>query len=126
MTHNVPVTSLLELCADLPQEHVVAGDEPDDHNEAWTSRQVAQRRDHDIAALVTEWEGTAAPLVEWMRLHGPRPLGDVIIHEQDLRGALGVPGLVLGWSPAFRTQVRKQARNNLDDFLEKSEAPTSA
>ena len=26
MTHNVPVTSLLELCADLPQEHVVAGD----------------------------------------------------------------------------------------------------
>jgi uncharacterized protein (TIGR03083 family) len=71
---------------------VVAGDEPDDHNEAWTARQVAQRRDHDIAALVAEWEATAAPLVEWMRVHGPRPLGDVIIHEQDLRGALGVPG----------------------------------
>jgi hypothetical protein len=27
-----------------------------------------------------------------MRAHGARPLGDVIIHEQDLRGALGVPG----------------------------------
>jgi len=27
-----------------------------------------------------------------MREHGTRPLSDVIIHEQDLRGALGVPG----------------------------------
>ena len=71
---------------------VVAGDEPDDHNEAWTTRQVEQRRDHDIAALVAEWEATAAPLVAWMHAHGPRPLGDVVIHEQDLRGALGVPG----------------------------------
>lgn len=31
--------------------------------------------------------------------------------------ALGVPGAVLGWSPAFRTQFRKQARVNLDKFL---------
>jgi hypothetical protein len=27
-----------------------------------------------------------------MRDHGARPLGDVIIHEQDLRGALHAPG----------------------------------
>ena len=27
-----------------------------------------------------------------MRANNVRPLGDVIIHEQDLRGALGVPG----------------------------------
>ncbi|GAA3242160.1 hypothetical protein GCM10017691_46020 [Pseudonocardia petroleophila] len=71
---------------------VVAGDEPDDHNEAWTTRQVERRRDHDIAELVAEWEATAAPLVAWMGENGPRPLGDVIIHEQDLRGALEVPG----------------------------------
>jgi ketosteroid isomerase-like protein len=31
--------------------------------------------------------------------------------------ALGVPGGVLGWSPMFRKQVRKQARANLDRFL---------
>ena len=40
--------------------------------------------------------------------------------------ALGMPGLVLGWSPMFRKQVRKQARANLDRFLAKNlaiEAP---
>jgi uncharacterized protein (TIGR03083 family) len=71
---------------------VIAGDEPDDHNAAWTEKQVATRRDHDVPALVTEWEGLSGRLQEWMREHGTRPLGDVIIHEQDLRGALGVPG----------------------------------
>ncbi len=71
---------------------VVAGDEPDDHNETWTGRQVESRRTRDVAALVAEWRAVAEPLREWMRAHGPRPLSDVIIHEQDLRGALGVPG----------------------------------
>ncbi|MGZ8749808.1 MAG: maleylpyruvate isomerase family mycothiol-dependent enzyme, partial [Pseudonocardia sp.] len=71
---------------------VVAGDEPDDHNETWTGRQVQARRDHDVAALVAEWQAVAGPLRDWMRANNTRPLGDVIIHEQDLRGALGVPG----------------------------------
>ena len=71
---------------------VVAGDEPDDHNEAWTARQVEARRDRDVDALVAEWQGLAEPLRTWMAEHGTRPLGDVTIHEQDLRGALGVPG----------------------------------
>ncbi len=53
---------------------VVAGDEPDDHNAAWTANQVATRRDHDVAALVTEWEGWPGRLREWMREHGTRPL----------------------------------------------------
>jgi uncharacterized protein (TIGR03083 family) len=71
---------------------VVAGDEPDDHHEAWTGKHVAQRRDRDVAALVAEWQAVAEPLRAWMRANTPRPLGDVIIHEQDLRGALRVPG----------------------------------
>ena len=28
----------------------------------------------------------------YFREHSTRPLGDIVIHEQDLRGALGVPG----------------------------------
>ena len=71
---------------------VVAGDEPDDHNAAWTAQQVEARRDRDVAALVAEWQELAEPLRAWMRANTVRPLGDVIIHEQDLRGALGVPG----------------------------------
>ena len=71
---------------------VVAGDEPDDHNAAWTARQVARRRDRDVADLVAEWRAVADPLRDRMRAHGIRPLFDVTIHEQDLRGALGEPG----------------------------------
>jgi uncharacterized protein (TIGR03083 family) len=71
---------------------VVAGDEPDDHNAAWTARQVARRRGRGVGELVEEWRSVADPLREWMRGHGIRPLFDVTIHEQDLRGALGVPG----------------------------------
>ena len=71
---------------------VVAGHEPDDHNEQWTAAHVEARRDDDIPTLVAEWEALTDPLRTWMREHGTRPLGDVVIHEQDLRGALGVPG----------------------------------
>ena len=71
---------------------VVAGDEPDDHNAEWTSRQVQIRRDRDVPALVAEWQAVAEPLRAWMRANTTRPLNDVVIHEQDLRGALGAPG----------------------------------
>ncbi len=71
---------------------VLRGDEPDDHNSGWTQRQVDQRVHRDVAALLGEWRTHTEPLRVWMSRHGTRPLGDVIIHEQDLRGALGVPG----------------------------------
>ncbi|GAB3663150.1 hypothetical protein GCM10027596_25900 [Nocardioides korecus] len=71
---------------------VLGGDEPDDHNEAWTQAQVDARRDRSVEELVAEWRGLADDLEAWMRAHGTRPLGDVTIHEQDLRSALGVPG----------------------------------
>ena len=71
---------------------VVAGNEVDDHNEDWTRAQVEARRDHAVADVLAEWRDLTAPMREWMAEHGTRPLGDVIIHEQDLRGAVGVPG----------------------------------
>ncbi|WP_375491316.1 maleylpyruvate isomerase N-terminal domain-containing protein [uncultured Jatrophihabitans sp.] len=71
---------------------VVAGDEPDDHNDAWTQRQVDARAEHDIAALLDEWRGLTEPITAWMAANNGRPMGDVLIHEQDLRGALGVSG----------------------------------
>ena len=67
---------------------VLAGDEPDDHNETWTRAQVDARSERTIEELVAEWRGVVDPLSAWMRDHGTRPLGDVVIHEQDLRSAL--------------------------------------
>lgn len=71
---------------------VLAGDEPDDHNPRWTQAQVDARRDRGAEELLAEWEALASDLERWMAAHGSRPLNDVVIHEQDLRGALGVPG----------------------------------
>ena len=71
---------------------VLAGDEPDDHNSTWTQRQVETRRDRSAADLLAEWRDLADPLTVWMQEHGSRPLNDVVIHEQDLRGAVGAPG----------------------------------
>jgi uncharacterized protein (TIGR03083 family) len=71
---------------------VLAGDEPNDHNATWTQRQVDERRGHDLPALVAEWERVTEPMQAYMRERGTRPLGDLVIHEQDLRGALGVSG----------------------------------
>ncbi|HEU4999804.1 MAG TPA: maleylpyruvate isomerase family mycothiol-dependent enzyme [Lapillicoccus sp.] len=71
---------------------VLAGDEPNDHNATWTQRQVDQRRGRSVADLVAEWESVTEPMTAYFRERSSRPLGDLVIHEQDLRGALGVPG----------------------------------
>ncbi|MBR7742142.1 hypothetical protein KC207_02395 [Phycicoccus sp. BSK3Z-2] len=71
---------------------VLAGNEPDDHDPRWTQAQVDARSGRSTADLVTEWRDLAPDLCRWMGEHGTRPLNDVVIHEQDLRGGLGVPG----------------------------------
>ncbi|WP_181783020.1 maleylpyruvate isomerase N-terminal domain-containing protein [Pseudonocardia pini] len=89
-----PEWTVLELFSHMVGlgSDVIAGDEPQDHNDAWTAAQVARRRDRGVPQLVAEWRKVAEPLRQWMRERGPRPLADVIIHEQDLRGALRTPG----------------------------------
>ena len=78
---------------------VLAGDEPNDHNATWTQRQVDERRGHDLPTLVEEWRGVTEPMQAYMRERGTRPLGDLVIHEQDLRGrsACPVPRTRPGW-----------------------------
>ena len=80
---------------------VLAGDEPDDHHPAWTQAQVDARAGHGAAELLAEWAEVAERLPGWMRAHGSRPLNDVVIHEQDLRGAVGVPGARTGDGPVI-------------------------
>lgn len=71
---------------------VLAGNEPDAHDPAWTQAQVDSRSGRTPGDLLAEWRELAPRLCAWMRDHGTRPLNDVVIHEQDLRGAVGVPG----------------------------------
>lgn len=71
---------------------VLRGDEPDDHNSVWTQAQVDARAGRDVPTLLAEWRSLTEPMREWMSRNGTRPMADVVIHEQDLRGALGVPG----------------------------------
>ncbi|GGF52844.1 hypothetical protein GCM10011519_28500 [Marmoricola endophyticus] len=68
------------------------GNEPDDHDEAWTQAQVDRRAGVPLAALVEEWQALVPRLSAYMTEHGPRPLNDAVIHEQDLRGAVDRPG----------------------------------
>lgn len=71
---------------------VLADDEPDDHHPAWTRAQVEARAGRSAAELLAEWRGDAEAMLVHLRERAVRPLNDLLIHEQDLRGALGRPG----------------------------------
>ncbi len=72
----------------------------------WTERQVAERADRSLTAVLDEWASTAPRLVETLRPVAehvdPRLLIDLWVHDQDVRGALARPGNrsgpVAGWS----------------------------
>lgn len=55
-----------------------------------------------------------------------------IVHQVDefdfwrwSRQALGASGWLLGWSPVYRTRVRREARRQLDRFIEREAASAS-
>jgi uncharacterized protein (TIGR03083 family) len=85
---------LVGVAADVSSGNVegAPGDE-------WTAKHVAARRGAPVADLVAEW-AEAAPKLEAVIPHVPQLVGDVHTHEQDIRGALGLPGAdaeMLGW-----------------------------
>jgi uncharacterized protein (TIGR03083 family) len=100
---------------------VLGGDEPDDHNGEWTQAQVDARVGRDVATLVEEWAALTEPLGKWMAEHSTRPLGDVVIHEQDLRGALKVAG---GQDGAGLASLRDTFAGRLGDAV--SDLPSLA
>jgi uncharacterized protein (TIGR03083 family) len=60
----------------------------------WTARQVAERRGRTIAESLAEWDEHAGAVdaVVGVPVAATMLVTDVYSHEQDLRGALGVPG----------------------------------
>ncbi|HMK10560.1 MAG TPA: maleylpyruvate isomerase family mycothiol-dependent enzyme [Acidimicrobiales bacterium] len=59
----------------------------------WTAAQVAAHRHCSRDELLEEWAREAPVFEEVIPLvNPPRPVFDIVVHEQDMRGALGVPG----------------------------------
>lgn len=74
-------------------DHDVLADEVDDEmDETWTQKHVDQRSGRSTREVLAEWAGLADDVETFVRETDDAPLGDVVIHEQDLRGALGTPG----------------------------------
>ncbi|MEE2040696.1 maleylpyruvate isomerase family mycothiol-dependent enzyme [Nocardiopsis sp. CT-R113] len=113
---------LAGLCAD-----VVRGDVTPPATDEVTARQVADRADHDPGTVLAEWRRTAPALLDLLASRTRRryclPALDVWHHENDIRGALGLParagdadqladfplgGLARGW-PAELPPVRVTA-----------------
>jgi uncharacterized protein (TIGR03083 family) len=60
----------------------------------WTARHVKERRHRSVGELVTEWE-LVGPTVESSlvraRVDAPNLAADIVVHEGDMREALGFP-----------------------------------
>lgn len=94
---------------------VLADDVADDMGEEWTQKHVDERSGRSTRDLLDEWNGLADDLETLVREQDDAPLGDVIIHEQDLRSALGTPGARdNGGLAAVRDQMADQLGERLD------------
>jgi uncharacterized protein (TIGR03083 family) len=70
-------------------------------SDEWTEAQVAFRRERDLVSLLAEWEDhtdAIRPMLDEPGAAGLPPympmmvITDIVAHEHDIRGALGVPG----------------------------------
>ena len=81
---------LAGVCADLAAQRGPTGD-----TQAWVDAQVSDRRGRTVDSLLDEWD-TAGPAFEKLIEARPGSMGgllyDIVAHEHDARGALGMPG----------------------------------
>lgn len=84
------LSHLAGICAD-----VLSGNLDGVATDRWTAAQVDARRDRSLTELVDEWTESAprfASLLDNLPGWYPwQPVGDLTIHEHDVRGALGCP-----------------------------------
>lgn len=85
------VAHLVGILADV-RDGNLSGQGTDD----WTARQVNDRRDRDLSAVLDEWTELAGVLEPTIPDFPPAMVAplitDAYTHEQDVRGALGTPG----------------------------------
>jgi uncharacterized protein (TIGR03083 family) len=82
------IAHLAGICAD-----VLAGNVDGSPSERWTAAQVDARRGLPVPRILEDWERDAAPIEGAVAPYRPtsRWVFDLVTHEHDLRGALGVP-----------------------------------
>lgn len=72
-----------------------SGNSPKGDTQAWVDRQVAERDERSLSSIIDEWND-AAPAFEAMIEGAPAALWgltyDLVVHEHDLRTAVGRPG----------------------------------
>lgn len=84
------VRQLLTHCVSMPAA-IGAGDLPSDDLDAWIDAILTARRDRTIEELVDEWSTTDDTIATMVGGGGAVLLDDLVVHEHDLRGALGRP-----------------------------------
>ena len=92
-----PDWTVRDVCAHIAgvSAALVARDNPGSDVQAWVDRLVHERQSKTIAELLDEWE-SVGPGFESIMQAVPKAFGglvyDVVAHEHDIRGALGLPG----------------------------------
>lgn len=72
-----------------------SGNAPSGDTQAWVDRQVDERRDTPLAAVVAEWSRAAVRFESMIEVAPAQLWGltyDTVVHEHDLRAAVGRPG----------------------------------
>ena len=65
-----------------------AGRMPDGDLDGWLQELVAERRDREVDAMLSEWSTLDAVIAPMLQGPGGVLFGDLAVHEHDLRGAL--------------------------------------
>lgn len=103
---------------DLSIVYHVLKDTPTEAQVRWTATYTFSRTGRRVVNVITAT----------LRLRD----GKIVRHDDDFdfhrwaRQALGVPGLLLGWSDGFRAKVQAGAMSGLADFMKKVKAGPSA
>jgi hypothetical protein len=89
-----PLWTVRDVVAHLTAvaEDWVAGTLTGPPTDAETAAQVARFAGHDIPAVLAAWEAATERLHRHAAAGTAPPLGDIVSHEHDIRGALAVPG----------------------------------
>jgi len=96
MVPGTPAWTVPELVAHLcgVASDLVEGNVEGAATEPWTARQIEARRGRSLPSVVDEWTGVTPVLLDLMATPGRVDAAayDVLTHEHDLRGTLGLVG----------------------------------